>query len=166
MDKLETAITSLADADAGKARSDMSAACNTFDLNGKAFVELMAAQKPKTRKVWKDICWHWIGYLSAAYMNKVLHDRRNEHSCYTGYHIFNSVSEKHSPLKDLPKDSFVSTYIAEMGHGHRTIQQSFSSLVFAWLNYEATVKNDAKAKLGVKCAKSLLGERWYIMPLI
>jgi len=166
MDRMETAIASLAGTDAGKARSDMSAACNTFGLDTKAFIELMSAQKPKIRKVWNDICWYWIKRLSHAYTDKVLHDRRNEQSCYTGYYIEKAFLEKYEPLPDLQRDSFISIFIGEMGYDHKTIQQSFSSLVFAWLNYQAAEKKARKAKHCIKNIKTIRGEHWYRMPMI
>ena len=44
MNKIETAINSLGCKDAEQAREYMSAACNTYGLDIKTFVELMAAQ--------------------------------------------------------------------------------------------------------------------------
>ena len=163
---METAVNSLGGKDAEQAGKYMSAACNTYGLDRKAFLELMAAQKPKIRKIWTDICWHWVKYLSRAYSDD-RYDKRNEQSCYTGRHLYSaSVYGGDEPLPDLPRDNFIRDFIAEMAYDHRTIQQSFSSLVFAWLNYLAEVKGEQKSKRAVKEIKKMRGDCWHSMPMI
>ena len=165
MDRMETAINSLAGDDAKKAYQDMSAACNTYGLDRNAFIEQITAQKPKTRKVWTDICWHWVKYLHRAYA-KEQYDKRNEQSCYTGYHLYNASIYGVEPLTDLPRDSFIRIFTGGMAYDHPTIRQSFSSLVFAWLNYLAEVKGERKSKCAVKEIKKMRGDRWHSMQMI
>ena len=165
MDRMETAINSLAGKDAEKAYGDMSLACNTYGLDRQAFIELIKAQKPRIRKVWTGICWYWLRYLFRAYSEN-RYDDRNKQSCYTGYHLYYSSIYRDEPLPDLPRESFIRIYIGRMAHDHPTLKQSFSSLVFSWLNYLAVEKGERKAKIAVKEIKKIRGERWYSMPMI
>ena len=162
---METAIESLAGKDAEKAHNDMSFACNVYHLDRNDFVGQIAVQKPKIRKIWTNICWYWLKYLSDAY-EKDNYDDRNKQSCYTGYHLFNASAYKNKPLPELPRDNFIRIYIGGMTYDHPTLKQSFSSLVFAWLNYSASEKGERNAKRAVKEIMKMRGEHWYTMPMI
>ena len=165
MNRMETAIESLGGKDAEKARLDMSMACNTFGLDIKAFIELMKSQKPKVIKLWTDICWHWITCLSKNYLSKGF-DLRNEQSCYTCNRLYNASKYKYGPLTVLFNGRFISVFIRGMNRDHRTNQQSFSSLVFAWLDYLAVEKRARREIRATADIKKERGDRWYRMPLI
>jgi hypothetical protein len=165
MDRMETAIESLGGKDAEKARLDMSMACNTYGLSTDVFLELMKSQKPKVKKLWTMICWHWITNLSKNHLDNEL-DARNKQACYTGYRIYQSSIYRDEPLTILFDESFISVFIRKMARDHRTIQQSFSSLVFAWLDYLATEKKARKETRALAEIKKERGDKWYRMPLI
>lgn len=164
MNRMEIAVGSLTGKDAEKAFQDMSMACNTYGLDIKGFLELVR-QDPQSVKVWTGICWYWVSSLSRRYGIKGF-DQRNEQSCYTGYLLQQTVDEKYEPLTELARDDFITVFISHMAYDHRTIQQSFSSLVFAWLDFLTREKGERKAKHAVARMKTERGERWYNMPMI
>ena len=165
MNRMETAVESLGGKDAEKARYDMSMACNTYGLSITEFLALMKNQKPKTKKLWTMICWHWIARLSKNHLDKDF-DPRNEQACYTGYRIYHSSIYADEPLAVLFDEGFISIFIRSMAHDHRTIQQSFSSLVFAWLDYLAAEKKARRETRALAEIKKERGDKWYRMPLI
>ena len=165
MDRIETAVNSLAGKDAEKAYGDIAFACNTYSLNKKAFVEQITAQKPKIRKVWTDICWYWLKHLSYAYLNDN-YDDRNKQACRIGFNLYQNSIYKFEPLPDLLSVNFVKIFITGISHIHPTTQQSFSSLVFAWLNYLANEKGEPIAKKAIKELIKTRGEHWYNMSMI
>ena len=165
MTQLEIAIDSLGGKDAKKAWLDMSSACNTYGLGIDAFLELMKSQKPKVKKLWTMICWHWITRLSKNHLDNDFDDR-NKQACYTGYRICQSSVYRDEPLTVLFDEGFVSVFIRGMASDHKTNQQSFSQLVFAWLDYLATVKKARRETSALAQIKKERGNKWYRMPLI
>jgi len=164
MNEMETAVSLLSGKDFEKAHEAMSVACNTYRLDRQAFIELIISQNPKIKKVWMDICRHWIKYLHRAYSNNS-YDDRNKQSCYIGYNLYNLLCIG-EVIPDLPRESVIRTYIGGMAHSHKTIQQSFSSLIFVWFNYLSDEKGDRKAKKIVKEIKKTHGDRWHIKPIL
>lgn len=163
MDKMEIAVDSLSGKDAEKAYRNMLLFCNTYSFNIKRFQELIK-QKPKRIKTWSNICWYWVENLAKDYLAEK-YDLRNRQSCNTACIIQQTVDEKYDPLPKLMRDDFISVYIGGIAYGHRTIQQSFTSLVFAWLEYLAVDKNNKKAKHAIKKIKETYGSHWYEMPM-
>jgi hypothetical protein len=78
MNRMEIAVSSLAGKDAEKAYSDMSAACNVYGIDRQAFVELILSQEPKIKKLWTNICWHWVKKLSRVYSLENYDDRNKQ----------------------------------------------------------------------------------------
>jgi len=140
-------------------------ACNTYGLETETFLDLMKNQKPKVKKLWTMICWHWITRLARNHMDEEF-DERNKQACYTGYRIYQSSIYMEEPLAVLFDEGFVPVFIRKMARDHRTIQQSFSTLVFAWLDYLATEKKARRETRALTQIKKERGDRWYRMPLI
>jgi hypothetical protein len=165
MDRMDTAISSLAGKDAEQAARDMSFACNTFGLDPKAFVELIKVQKPRIIKIWTDICWHWVERLSRKYEQDRFDDR-NKQSCYTGWILHQNTLEQYRPTKLMLPEGFISVYVNFLAYDHNTLQQSFSNLVFGWLDYLAIEKKSRRAKPPVSVMINTRGDYWYRMPMI
>ena len=164
MKDMAIATGSLACDDPEKAQKDMSLACNTFTLDIDGFMEQVREDRILAKK-WESICWYWVESLARRYDDKD-YDGRNKQSCYIGSLLQRAIDDKYKPLPELPRTDFTKAYIAWMAYDHRTLQQTFTRLVFLWLRYLADEKGNRKAIRAVRYAISKVGDRWYSLPMI
>lgn len=94
-----------------------------------------------------EICEEWICYLEFLYQNKS-YDARNEESVDKGHILYSNsqLNKNVCSFNNLEEKSieFLDNYVLyKMSREHRTIQQSFSKLVFYYLkNYARPTLKD------------------------
>ena len=99
---------------------------NSFSFNPEEFVEELKGADYDSQYRFTMLCLAWVNELDFLY-SKGEYDGRNEYSVTLGYELNNE-------LRDLYEiDNFSKEFAFEMRLTHRTLMQSFSSIVFLWL---------------------------------
>lgn len=100
---------------------------NSLSCDNEAAVNTML--KAENVEYYKRLSIAWIKKLHEMYTNR-LYDGRNEYACKLGNTIYNEMTEHINYTEDISVNDFVTT----MSRNHRTLQQSFSSIVFLFLS--------------------------------
>lgn len=158
------------------AAEKMSDFVNNFVFDKKGFFEEMLRQSKDIKERFTKVCLAWIKKLNyLGYKN--WYDERNKYSILTAESIAEILKEnsifnglgyngciKRSEVynKNLP---FEIEFAERMGEIHRTLQQSFSSIVFEWMYNLVDDVNKDYAEIG-EAIKSNMDESFYRTPLI
>ena len=126
----------------------------SHEVNNFCFKPKVAAEEPRSSRLMKDLDLCWIRILSdPAYRT----DLRNEKSAQTGRRLAEiPFIAKKIAMIDSPKMEEVAKI---MTMDHRTLQQTFSSLVFYHLMITCN-KRESQTLLKV------MGDSFYKLPLI
>ena len=100
---------------------------NSLSCDNEAAVNTML--KAENVEYYKKLSIAWIKKLHEMYTNR-LYDGRNEYACKLGNAIYNAMTEYMGHAEDIS----VNDFITAMSRNHRTLQQSFSSIVFLFLS--------------------------------
>lgn len=119
---------------------------NSLSCDNEAAVNAML--KAENVEYYKNLSIAWIKKLHEMYNNR-LYDGRNEYACKLGNAIYNAMAEYMSYTEDISVNDFVTT----MSRNHRTLQQSFSSIVFLFLSkiYEKELGTIEEMQRFIKC---------------
>ena len=99
---------------------------NSFSFNPEKFVEELKRADHDSQYRFTILSLAWVNELDFLYFRGE-YDGRNEYSVTLGY-------ELNTELRDLYEiDDFSKEFAFEMRFTHRTLMQSFSSIVFLWL---------------------------------
>lgn len=149
---------------------------NSYSFDSAGFVKEMIAQPKKTQILFTNTCFVWIDKLSRL-LKEDRYDERNKYSVETADKIKKLLGEKLEKITAKYKGYNLSGYCDEklpfelmftesMSREHKTLQQSFSSIVFRWL----IVLKDLELNEEFTECSSIIGSefdrKYYNTPLI
>jgi len=153
----------------------------SFDFNG--FLEEMGKQSNEIKNRFTLVSFTWVKKLN-YFFNENWFDGRNKYSVNTCERIQEILGKKLDDLvhgyngnldqycfsrkvyDDETPVPFEILFIEQMGHAHRTIQQSFSSVAFKWMILAENLDVDkAYSDAGKKIRENTEGD-FYRTPLI
>ena len=101
---------------------------NSLSCDNEAAVNIML--KAENVEYYKKLSIAWIKELHEMYTNQ-LYDGRNEYACKLGNAIYNAMTVY---MEYTEGNASVNNFVAIMSRNHRTLQQSFSSIIFLFLS--------------------------------
>lgn len=101
---------------------------NSLSCDNEAAVNIML--KAENVEYYKKLSIAWIKELHEMYTNQ-LYDGRNEYACKLGNAIYNAMTVY---MEYAEGNASVNNFVAIMSRNHRTLQQSFSSIIFLFLS--------------------------------
>lgn len=101
---------------------------NSLSCDNEAAVNTML--KAENVEYYKKLSIAWIKELHEMYTNQ-LYDGRNEYACKLGNAIYNAMT---GYIEYAEGNASVNDFVAIMSRNHRTLQQSFSSIIFLFLS--------------------------------
>ncbi len=145
---------------------------NCFGVNAEE-VATALAEFPTVRKKFLEYCQAWILWLNFAY-KKNMYDGRNEIACRRGADIFiiigfsvPYVNDVEKSFKDWHSNIEAELFAIKMGNEHKTLQQTFSQIVFYMLyEYGEYLPIDVNTKLKEAIENGSLQDRFWKMPMI
>lgn len=133
--------------DAKKLAELVSDFVNNMSCNIKEFVEAMSEQDSELKNQFTDICLCWIKKLN-YFSEKKWFDLRNQYSVETANSLnkilkvevdavapdYKGSMDEYNFRNEMGKGvQFETLFTERLGNTHRTLQQTFSSIVFMWL---------------------------------
>lgn len=148
---------------------------NNMSADVEGFIEAMkkASEEVKTR--FSTISLLWIKKMTKLHEGE-WYDLRNEYSAETSVEISNLLGESLTAFHpeydgyveryDKKNSSFVIKFVEEKSRTHRTLQQTFSGIVFRWLAVMGDVSEDAFIQETSRKVKEHMEESFHSVPMI
>lgn len=101
---------------------------NSLNYKPENFVFGLKRSDYKSKYEFTLLSLGWLSELEYLYANNI-YDERNKYSVELGYDLNQEICE----MYDIDNIEYVKEFTFEMSMVHRTLMQSFSSMVFLWL---------------------------------
>lgn len=147
---------------------------NNFLVDIDGFVEALKQEEESVKIRFSTICLLWVKKLN-FYKKEDWFDLRNQYSvetCEKIQHILGNDLELFIPEykgyidEEQEIENFEILFVEEMGKAHRTLQQTFSGIVFKWLKDMHEVMEEEFFNRISQKIKSNFDEDFYRTPMI
>lgn len=112
----------------------------------------------------KVLAAEWMKQAADDYTKTYRYDERNQYSCKVCSDLLDTCFIQRSVEVDFEQRKIARKAVQNLSDMHRTLKQTFSSLIFHYLIEEA--KNDVNVKQLIEYANTLYGRGWEKCPLI
>ena len=143
--------------------AEMERAVNAFGFLKSDICE-MILDNPISTKNFLKISLTWIQNL--AKRAEWQYDGRNEASVRKARELVNGMSSENQIMLQEYADIMSSCFVKEAMQWHRTLQQTFSGLVFCFFDKVEIPKNLDEISINIGKMKEKYGENWYGLPLV
>lgn len=148
---------------------------NNMSADIEGFIEAMKKAPEEVKTRFSTISLLWIKKMTKLHEGD-WYDLRNEYSAKTSVEISNLLGDslatfhpKYEGYVDRYSEedfSFEVDFVEEKARTHRTLQQTFTGMVFQWLVVMGEVSGDAFIQEVSRKVKDAMEENFYSVPMI